>query len=119
MSAGGRRLLWTGVILALTALAVLLLGVTAVAVFVIGVLLVFSFFAGTDHLLASFGRRTEPAFDWFDGTPWSGRDTPAKRVATRAATVLAAIFIVLAALFAVLLLIGLLLGVLTELPPSS
>jgi hypothetical protein len=116
MTGGAKRLLWLGVTLLFTALAVLLLGPTAVLVFALGILLVFSLFVGTDHLLASFRGRTEPAFDWFDGTPWSGRATAGKRVATRAATVLAAVFIVLAVLGLILLVIGLLLGLLTDLP---
>lgn len=116
MSTGARRLIWIAVTLAWTAVAVLLMGVVAVLLFAVGILAVFSLFVGSDHLLASIRGRTEPAFDWFDGTPWSGRATSTKRVATRAAAILAAVFIVLAVLFAVLLVIGLLLGALGDLP---
>ena len=116
MTTGARRLLWLGVTMLLTAVALLLIGPVAVLVFAGGILLVFSLFVGTDYLFASFRGRTAPAFDWFQGTPWSGRPTTGQRIATRVATVLAAVFIVLATLAMILLVLGLLLGLLTELP---
>ncbi len=68
--------------------------------------LAFSLFAGADHLAARL-RGGEPAFDWFDHTRWSGRSTPAKRLAVSIMTFLSAAVMVLFAITVIALLVAL------------
>ncbi len=100
--------MWSGATTVLVAGFVYLAGILPTLLFAAAFGLVFGLFVGSEYLVAALRGRSEPPFDWFEGTPWSRRTTPRKRVAIRVLTIFAGVFIALAALAAVLLLVALL-----------
>lgn len=79
---------------------------------VAGGLAAFALFMGTDELTARLRGRSEPSFDWFEGSPWASRSTSAKVAVRWVGTVFAGVaWLGIAVVLLGLVLAGIALGI--------